>query len=147
MYYEPDLSGANFRMGIQTSHVSARSIEKARYPHLLVSMCSQDLGPKLQAVDSLPAVHLPESILGTHGQCPSQQHCQLPDACEGLLIGSCHVQAKHLYHTAGHEMYVGHAGCIHELSVLYKAAVHTLQAGQQKLKNMCGKYVWKNVFL
>ncbi len=97
-------------------------------------MRSQDLGPKLQAVHSLPAVHLPESVLGTHGQGPSQQHCQLPDACEGLLIGSRHVQAKHLHHTAGHEVYVGHAGRIHELSVLYKTAVHTLQAGQQKLR-------------
>ena len=101
---------------------------RSKLPHLFVSMGSQDLGPQIQAVDSLPAIHLPESILGTHGQGPSQQHCQLPDAREGLLIGSCHVQAKHLHHTARHEVYVGHAGRVDEFSVLYKAAVHTLQA-------------------
>jgi len=99
-------------------------------------MGSQNLGPQLQAVHSLPAIHLPESIFGTHSQCPPQQHCQLPDACESLLIGSCHVQAKHLHHTARHEMYVGHAGRVHESSVLYKAAVHTLQAQHKRLREI-----------
>ena len=93
---------------------------------LLVSMCSQELGPEVQAVDSLPAVHLPEGILGAHGQGPAQQHGQLANGGEGLLVAGPHVQPKHLHHAAAHEVDVGHAGRIHKLGILNKAAVHAL---------------------
>ena len=103
------------------------SLQEDRKCHdLLVSVCSQQLGPQVQTVDSLPAVHFPEGVLGAHGQSAPQQHCQLADGREGLLVGSCHVQSKHLHHTAAHEMDVRHACRVHKLSVLYKAAVHSL---------------------
>lgn len=55
-------------------------------PYLLVSMGSQDFGPQLQAVDSLPAVHLSEPLFAAHRQCAPQQHCQLADACRHNIL-------------------------------------------------------------
>lgn len=60
---------------------------------LLVSMGSQDFGPQLQAVDGLPAVHLPEALLATHRQSTPQQHCQLADACSHTL--ELNIQSPH----------------------------------------------------
>lgn len=57
-------------------------------------MCSQHLGPELQAVDSLPAVHLPEALLALHCQGTSQQHCQLADACNDMPIAVIHFRVN-----------------------------------------------------
>ena len=47
---------------------------------LFIRVGCKQLGPQLQAVHSLPAVHLPEGILGAHSKRTPQKHRQLPDS-------------------------------------------------------------------